>query len=129
MVIKRVLIWVMLGIGSTGVLFMYKYFNPLNHALFPKCPLKHLTGLDCPGCGSQRALHHLLNGEIEQSFLQNPLLFLMVPYLLLGFYLQLVPEPTVRELKLRKALYGYRAIQVVFVVIILFTIVRNMAKI
>jgi len=125
MVIKRIFIGILLGIGSVGAVLIYKYFDPVDYALFPKCPLKHLTGLDCPGCGSQRALHHLLNGEVEKSFWQNPLLFLLVPYLLLGFYLHLVPSPTFQELKLRKLLYGYRAIQVLFVVIVTFTILRN----
>jgi len=111
--------------GLLSLVLIYKYFNPIDHAIFPQCPIKHFTGLDCPGCGSQRAIHYLLNGQLRTSFYQNPLLFFLAPYLLLGFYLELIPRPTQRELKLRKIIYSYRAIQILFAVIILFTILRN----
>lgn len=126
MIYRRILLILTFGIGSVGAAFLYKYFNPLNYAFFPKCPVKHLTGLDCPGCGGQRALHHVFNGEFEKAFHQNQLLFFLVPYMILGFYLQLVPSPTLTELKVRKFLYGHRAIQILLVVIILFTVVRNL---
>jgi hypothetical protein len=126
MIYRRLLLFFALGIGSTAAALLYKYFDPLKYTFFPKCPIKHLTGLDCPGCGSQRAIHHLFNGEYVQAFQQNPLLFVLAPYILLGFYLQLVPNPTTRELQLRKILYGHRAIQILLAVIIIFTIVRNL---
>ena len=84
-----------------------------------------MTGLDCPGCGSQRALHYFLQGDIKTSFTQNPLLFLMLPYIIGGYYLHYHPSPSVKELKLRKALYGYHAIYVLVILIALFTILRN----
>ncbi|MDB5155970.1 MAG: hypothetical protein JWR50_677 [Mucilaginibacter sp.] len=31
------------------------------------CPFKKLTGLDCPGCGFQRSLIFLLQGNLKQS--------------------------------------------------------------
>lgn len=31
------------------------------------CPVKSQFGIDCPGCGSQRALIALLRGDIVQS--------------------------------------------------------------
>ena len=97
----------------------------MDSILFPKCPIKTVTGLDCPGCGSQRALHYFLQGDIKESFLQNPLVFILVPYLLLGFYLHYKPNPKEKELKLRKILYGYYAIWVLMSIIIVFTILRN----
>lgn len=129
MVLKRIAVFCgLLLTGIVGIL-LYKYFNPIDHAFFPKCPVKHVTGLDCPGCGSQRALHFALNGDFSQAFAQNQLIFILLPYILLGFYLQLVPHPTQGELRLRKLLYGSTAIQVVFVIIVLFTIVRNVGYI
>lgn len=125
MLLKRIGIFV--GLTLAGVLgfLLYKHFNPAEHAFFPKCPIKQVSGLDCPGCGSQRAVHFALNGDFSQAFQQNQLLFLLAPYIILGFYLQLVPQPTVGELRLRKVLYGPRAIQIVLAVIILFTLLRN----
>ncbi|MES2064153.1 MAG: DUF2752 domain-containing protein [Bacteroidota bacterium] len=36
------------------------------------CPFKYITGIDCPGCGFQRSLLALLNGDVHQSFLLYP---------------------------------------------------------
>lgn len=32
------------------------------------CPFKYLTKLDCPGCGFQRSVLALIQGDIEKSF-------------------------------------------------------------
>lgn len=41
-----------------------------NHLL--TCPFKHLTGLDCPGCGIQRSIVALLEGNLITSFKLYP---------------------------------------------------------
>lgn len=33
-----------------------------------KCPFKYLTGTDCPGCGFQRSVLALMNGDLHKSF-------------------------------------------------------------
>lgn len=38
-----------------------------------------LTGWDCPGCGSQRALHALLHGRVADAWAFNPYVFFAVP--------------------------------------------------
>jgi hypothetical protein len=48
--------------------------NPL-----PPCPSRWLTGLFCPGCGSTRALHALLHGDLPGALAMNPLLVLSLP--------------------------------------------------
>lgn len=50
------------------------------------CPLRALTGLACPGCGTTRMLHHLLHGEVATAFAYNPLTFLLVPVALLAAF-------------------------------------------
>lgn len=47
---------------------------------FPQCPLKWLTGLSCPGCGVQRALHALLNGHFAEALSYNYFFILSIPY-------------------------------------------------
>lgn len=125
MLINRISLIIILLVGLIVLLLVYKYFDPLEFSFFPKCPVKHFTGLDCPGCGGQRAIHHLLNGDFKLAFFQNPLLFFLAPYIVLGFYLQLVPKPTFSELKIRKILFGHHAIYILLVIIILFSILRN----
>jgi len=46
----------------------------------PSCPLKALTGLDCPFCGGLRGTHALLTGDVGAALDQNVLL----PFFLVG---------------------------------------------
>lgn len=41
-----------------------------NHLL--TCPFKYLTGIDCPGCGFQRSVLALLQGDFGKSFALYP---------------------------------------------------------
>jgi hypothetical protein len=36
------------------------------------CPFKYVTGIDCPGCGFQRSVVALIQGDLHQSFLLYP---------------------------------------------------------
>lgn len=48
---------------------------------WPPCPLHALTGWLCPGCGSTRALHALLHGDLARALAMNPLLLLALALL------------------------------------------------
>lgn len=61
-----------------GVLFFL--LDPAQQSLMPKCPFKLLTGLDCPSCGFQRALHAALHGRLAEAVGYNWLLVLSLPY-------------------------------------------------
>lgn len=47
---------------------------------FEICPFHAVTGLNCAGCGSTRAVHELLNGHILQAFAYNPLTTVASPF-------------------------------------------------
>lgn len=47
------------------------FINWLQNHLLP-CPFKYLTGIDCPGCGFQRSVVALLQGDLHQSFQLYP---------------------------------------------------------
>jgi len=46
------------------------------------CPFKYLTHLDCPGCGFQRAIIALMNGDFQKSFTLYPP---AIPFLISAF--------------------------------------------
>ena len=55
---------------------------PGQHSFYPPCLIKTLTGLNCPGCGSTRALHALLHLRFSEALALNPLFTCSAPALL-----------------------------------------------
>jgi len=72
---------VTLGVVVAGGVFFL--FDPARGGFFPVCLFHKLTGLNCPGCGGLRALHHLMHGEVATAFHYNPLLMILLPVLVL----------------------------------------------
>ena len=67
---------------------------------YPTCPMLATTGLYCPGCGSLRAAHDLLHGDLAGALARNPLAVLAVPYLVLwlvGWGLRRAGRPAPRS--------------------------------
>ncbi|MDR1121585.1 MAG: DUF2752 domain-containing protein [Dysgonamonadaceae bacterium] len=85
-----------------------------------------LTGYKCPGCGSQRAFYNLFQGNFMTAFRYNPLMFILVPYIVLGIYIEYIANLSNDSiLRLRNIFYGKWAILTLAVVIIIYTVVRN----
>ena len=61
------------------------FLDPSTSGLFPACPFRALTGMYCPGCGTLRALHGLLHGNIAGAFMLNPLTVLILPLVIYAF--------------------------------------------
>lgn len=55
------------------------FFDPTRVPIYPICLFHAMTGLDCPGCGSLRAMHALLHGEWDAALHFNLVLVLSVP--------------------------------------------------
>lgn len=66
-------------VAGATVLFA---FDPATSRAFPFCPVHALTGLHCPGCGSLRAAHRLLHGDVAGAMSMNPLMVIALPLLL-----------------------------------------------
>jgi len=71
----------MLATALVVLLAVLYRFNPESHGFYPRCPLFMLTGLKCAGCGTLRAAHCVLHGNISQAIAFNPLLVVAVPLL------------------------------------------------
>ncbi len=55
--------------------------DPSTAKLLPPCPFRLATGLLCPACGTGRALHALLHGEVVKALRYNPLAVAALPIL------------------------------------------------
>lgn len=70
------LVWMAL---CSAALVLLRAFDPSGTALLPPCPFHALTGLYCPGCGSLRALHQALQGNMGAALGLNPLSVIAAP--------------------------------------------------
>lgn len=107
-----------------GLLLFYYLVNPSAKGFFIKCPFKAITGLDCPGCGSQRALHALLHGDFSAAVAYNLLFVSAIPYVLVGLLFEWFGLKHEFP-KCRKLLFGTVAIYFILAIIVLFSIFRN----
>nr|WP_314773127.1 DUF2752 domain-containing protein [uncultured Porphyromonas sp.] len=65
-------------IGLGLLLLIYALVDPAL-GYFPSCLIYRSTGLRCPGCGTQRALHALLGGRLGEALHYNYFLLIMLP--------------------------------------------------
>ncbi|MBP8261070.1 MAG: DUF2752 domain-containing protein [Verrucomicrobia bacterium] len=49
-------------------------FPPVEWPFYPRCMFHQISGCLCPGCGSLRAIHLLLHGQLQAAFQANALL-------------------------------------------------------
>lgn len=109
-----------------AIFFIYFSFNPTKHSFFLPCPFRYATGYLCPGCGSQRAFHQLLHGNLLQAFRLNPLLMLTLPILLYG--IGLVAYNFIFGTNYRfKLLYNNTFLYTYFIIVLIYWITRNIA--
>jgi len=111
--------------ASAVAIVMLRIFDPATSRIFPPCPVRYLTGWYCPGCGSLRAIHQLLHGNLPAAWAMNPLTVVLLPFLMYGLasfaLFQIrgrgLPQPFLRAVWIRSLCAA----------IILFGIARNLS--
>lgn len=121
---KKNLYFALGAVVALALVFIYHTYNPAKYSFFPKCPFRLLTGFDCPGCGSQRAFYFLLHGDVLQAARQNVLFVASVPFLLIHFYYKGKTAVTRKDYRW-KAIYHPLTPKIIFVVVVVFWVVRN----
>jgi hypothetical protein len=125
---NRILTGILLIVVILTGIYLYARFDPSDYAFFPKCPVYTITGYKCPGCGSQRAFYNLFQGNLITAFRYNPLMFILVPYILFGIYIEYIANlSNERIFRLRSIFYDKWAILILAIIIITYTIIRNIA--
>ncbi len=111
-------------IATAAVIVVLALGNPASESWFLKCPLYQTTGIQCPLCGSQRALHEMAHGHIATAWNYNPALWVFILYLLFvasGHF-----SPRIRQSKTYQWWSGDKGIFTVIGLLLLWGVVRNL---
>lgn len=112
----------------SGLLYLY-FFDPTTaQSSFLRCPLNAATNLKCPGCGAQRATHHLLHLHFKKAFALNPLFVSAIPFIMFGFYLDVVKPKSAFWLKVKNIFFSKTVLYILIITVVLFTITRNIPQ-
>ena len=106
------------GILVLLLVSLYYFFNPTVSNFFPKCPFHTITGLYCPGCGSQRAIHDMMHLNIFEAINHNALMFFTFTFGI-GLYLY-------SKKKFSDLIYHPKSPLIIFGIIFLFGVLRNL---
>lgn len=110
----------LLALAGLVALFV---LDPARSPVFPPCPFHAMTGLHCPGCGTLRALHQLLHGNLLAALGLNPLTVLLLPPIAYSFLSGMVRVVSGRAAP--RVLLPAAWIWTLLGVIVLFWIARN----
>lgn len=72
------------GAAALGVVALVAARDPARGG-YPPCPFRLATGLDCPGCGTLRALHALAAGDLGAAVGLNALVVLALPFVVWAY--------------------------------------------
>ena len=89
----------------------------------PRCPVAAYLHLDCPGCGTTRALTALVRGDLTQALDHNVLAVVALPVMLAAFVWWVLPrsKPAWATRLAASAVVP----RLVLVAVVAFTVVRN----
>ncbi|WP_329198757.1 MULTISPECIES: DUF2752 domain-containing protein [unclassified Streptomyces] len=104
----------------TAVAVIVGLVDPTRPGRFPSCPFRSLTGFDCPGCGSLRALHELIHAHVAAAADYNLLLVAFLPYAAV-VWLRAVTGRTGR-----RGIPRWWGPRLALIVVVLWTVLRNL---
>lgn len=119
---RKIVIIIIVSMVFITFLLTYLFFDPAGYDIFPKCQFLMLTGYKCPGCGSQRAIHALLNGNFIEAVKFNAIFMLSLP--ILGAYIFGELTKT-RYRRFYRAINSKKAIYSLLIMYIAWWVVRN----
>ena len=106
---------------TAAVAFLYYEHDPAS-PVAPKCLFRLISGYDCPGCGSQRALHALLHGRLAEAWGFNPYVFFAAPA---GAAVVVIEAGRARWPRLHRAVINSATIAAVLAATVAWWIFRN----
>lgn len=115
------------GISILVAIIVVGVADPSEYTWMPKCIFKLITGYDCPGCGSSRALHALIHGNFLQALHFN--YFLIVTFIYAGSVFFAGNLKWVKNSLIKKILCGKVVAGIYIVMFFFWWIIRNLPPI
>ena len=131
---KTILKAAILTAGGAALLLLYINVAAPRGMLL-RCPVKWATGLSCPGCGSQRALAALIEGDLHTALTVNLLLPPLMAYLIALLALRIAAgaqkggAPTSRAARMQRSLPSPAALWTILAAVVAWTVIRNLLSI
>ena len=123
--LKYILLIVAVAIPIATLYYYFALYHVDTESDGRQCTILYLTGLECPGCGGQRALYHLLHGEILTAIRYNVLFVVGVPFLAFLYYVMIQMYVLRNEKYRNKVVFSTRAVYILLAVLLIFFILRN----
>ncbi len=105
------------------IAFFYFTINPNEVDFMLKCPLYKTTGIYCPGCGSQRAIHHLLHFDFIKAAQNNILLLIGLLSAVYHYGIQFINRYFIKNFK--SIFNNTKNLLIILIIVILFWVLRN----
>lgn len=103
---------------------LYFFYPATAGNFYPRCIFHLLTGLDCPGCGSQRAASALLHGHLLQAIDFNLLFVLALPFVVYAAFVFSWNIFSSRKIT-QNIFYSVAFVRTLLIVIAVFCVLRN----
>jgi hypothetical protein len=110
------------GLGTLAATTYTAILNPNTSHAFPLCPLKLVTGYDCPLCGGLRAVHSLTHGDIIGAADHNVVVVAALPFVVVAYFAWL---GRTLGLRIPRVTISPRLSWAFFVLLVVFGITRN----
>ncbi len=107
------------AVGLMAGIAYLRAVDPHNpRAVMPICPIKRMSGLDCPACGTLRVVHDLLHADARSALYDNAFLLVSSPALVYLLTLHVRSLRTHTPIEVPKVLaYGLAAGAVAWMVV------------
>ena len=121
---QRIFKVIFISILLSSILFGYYFLNCRFDVGIP-CIIYSTTGHYCPGCGITRMLFALIRLDIKEAFMYNQLMFILLPFMVLGYLYYIYLYVTGKKDKILVRIPMFVWILLVASVLV-FTICRNL---
>lgn len=119
---RRLLVIIMVLAVLLALGVVYFALDPSASGVFPRCVFLSMTGYKCPGCGSQRAIHAMLHGDVIGALRYNAFLLTAIPWIALCLFAE---SQRVRNPRLYARLNAPLLIWLFLAMVLLWWLLRN----